>query len=114
MGKKLTDKEYLERRVHPLLQKAHALCVERDLAFFFTVLTADGDGCMGLVASDEDGNLLPHAHGVLALRRQHELEESGIFDEFREIIASRLNGEDCETDCDGECQACIGTPEVQA
>jgi hypothetical protein len=113
MGKKLTKDEYLQKRVFPLLERAHQLCVEREIALFFTARCSSEGGVVGIVASNEEGETIPFAREMIALRQHHEVASSGIMDAIHDVIFKKIK-EDRE-DCTGDCAACVaGKSEVEA
>jgi len=112
MGRKLTKDEYLQKRVFPLLERAHRLCSENEIALFFAAQCSDECGVLGIVASNEEGVTIPFAQEMIALRKHHELMSSGVMDAIHDVILRQIKKE--HPDCTGDCAECLGKSEVDA
>jgi hypothetical protein len=112
MGRRLTKEEYLQKRVFPLLERAHKLCVEREIALFFAARCSDQGGVVGVVASNEEGKTIPFAQEMIALRRHQEIMSSGILEVLKSSLLKHLK--EAHPDCSGDCASCAGKPEVDA
>lgn len=112
MGKKMTKDEYLQKRIFPLLERAHRLCVEHEIALFFTARCGEEGGIVGIVASNEEGKPIPFAQEMVELRRHQEIMSSGILEVIKSSLMKHLK--EAHPDCTGDCASCAGKPEVDA